>query len=85
MKWNQLFGGVLVGLSLGIMVGVAVAPGSGPEKVTTSTAGFCMLLAMAGVAAIVQELRRSRLKATANGPAFDAAGPRHDDKTPPAR
>ena len=51
MKWNQFFGGVLVGAAFGIMVGVAVAPGSGQDKVTTSTAGFCSMLAIAGVAA----------------------------------
>ena len=44
-------GGVLVGAAFGIMVGAAYGPGS-PDKVTTSTAGFCSMLALAGVAAL---------------------------------
>jgi hypothetical protein len=79
MKWNQFFGGILVGLAFGIMVGSAYGPGS-PEKVTTSTAGFCTILAIAGVTAA-----RSRLKGTENEPAPGAAGPGVEDKTPPAR
>jgi hypothetical protein len=79
MKWNQFFGGVLVGAAFGIMVGAAYGPGS-PDKVTTSTAGFCSMLALAGVAAA-----RSRLKGTAKEPASNAAGPGLDDKTQPAR
>ncbi len=59
MKWNQFMGGVFVGAAFGIMVGAAIGPGS-PEKVTTSTAGFCAMLALAGVAAA-----RSGLKGTA--------------------
>ena len=50
MRWNQFLGGVLVGAALGIMIGAAYGPGS-PEKVTTSTAGFCTILAIAGGAA----------------------------------
>lgn len=50
MKWNQFFGGVLVGAALGIMLGAAYGPGN-PKKVTTSTAGVCTLLAIAGGAA----------------------------------
>ena len=50
MKWNQFLGGVLVGAAVGIMLGAAYGPGS-PEKVTTGTAGFCTMLAIAGVAA----------------------------------
>jgi hypothetical protein len=50
MKWNQFLGGLLVGAAFGIMVGAAYGPGS-PEKVTTGTAGFCAILAIAGVAA----------------------------------
>jgi hypothetical protein len=79
MKWNQFFGGVLVGAAFGIMVGAAIGPGS-PEKVSTSTAGFCTILAIAGVAAA-----RSSLKGTATKPASDAAGPGLDDKAPPAQ
>jgi hypothetical protein len=79
MKWNQFFGGVLVGAAFGIMLGAAIGPGS-PEKVTTSTAGFCSMLAIAGVAAA-----RPRRKGTANQPASDAAGPCLENKTPPAR
>jgi len=47
MKWNQFLGGVLVGVAFGIMLGAAYGPGN-PEKVTTGTAGFCTLLAIAG-------------------------------------
>lgn len=47
MKWNQFFGGVLVGVAFGIMIGAAFGPGS-PEKVTSGTAGFCTLLVIAG-------------------------------------
>jgi hypothetical protein len=79
MKWNQFLGGILVGLAFGIMVGSAIGPGS-PEKVTTSTAGFCAMLALAGVVAA-----RSGLKGTATEPAPGAAGPGLEDKTPPAR
>jgi hypothetical protein len=79
MKWNQFFGGVFIGLAFGIMVGSAIGPGS-PEKVTTSTAGFCTILAIAGGAAA-----RGRPKGTANEPSSDAAGPGLEDKTPPAR
>jgi hypothetical protein len=75
MKWNQFFGGILVGAAFGIMIGAAVGPGS-PEKVTTSTAGFCTLLAIAGGA-------MARGKRTANQPA--AAGPGLEEKPPPAR
>jgi predicted lipid-binding transport protein (Tim44 family) len=50
MKWNQFLGGTLVGAAFGIMLGAAFGPGS-PEKVTTGTAGFCTLLAIAGGAA----------------------------------
>jgi hypothetical protein len=82
MKWNQFLGGVLVGAAFGIMVGVAVAPGSGPDKVTTSTAGFCTILAITGVAAA---FRRSRLKGTGKDPAADAGGTGIEDKNPPAR
>jgi hypothetical protein len=77
MKWNQFLGGMLVGAAFGIMVGAAIGPGS-PEKVTTSTAGFCTILAIAGVA-------MARGKRTANQPASAAAGPGLEDKTPPAR
>jgi len=84
MKWNQFLGGVLVGAAFGIMIGAAYGPGS-PEKVTTSTAGFCTLLVLAGGAAISKELRRSRLKGTAKEPASDAASQGLDDRTPPAR
>ena len=84
MKWNQFLGGVLVGAAFGIMIGAAYGPGS-PEKVTTSTAGFCTLLVLAGAAAISKEFRRPRLKGTAKEPAPGAAGPGVEDKTPPAR
>jgi len=30
MKWNQFFGGILVGVAFGIMLGAAYGPGS-PE------------------------------------------------------
>lgn len=50
MKWNQLLGGILIGAAFGIMLGAAYGPGN-PEKVTTGTAGFCTLLAIAGGAA----------------------------------
>ena len=85
MKWNQFFGGILIGLAFGIMVGVAVAPGSSAEKVSTSTAGFCTILVITAAAVIGKDLRRSRLKETANEPAPDADGPGLEDKTPPAR
>jgi hypothetical protein len=85
MRWNQFLGGILVGAAFGIMVGVAVAPGSGPDKVTTSTAGFCSILALAGVAAIRKELRRSSVNGTANEPACNTAGPSLENKTPPTR
>ena len=84
MKWNQFFGGVLVGAAFGIMFGAAYGPGS-PEKVTTGTAGFCSMLVLVGAVAINKELRRSHPKGTANEPAPDAAGPDLDNKTPSAR
>jgi hypothetical protein len=58
MNWNQFLGGVLVGAAFGIMFGAAFGPGS-PEKVTTSTAGFCSMLALAGAVA-AQKGRRKK-------------------------
>ncbi len=84
MKWNQFFGGVLVGAAFGIMFGAAYGPGS-PEKVTTGTAGFCAMLVLVGAVAINRERRRSHPKGTANEPVSDASGSGHADKTPPAR
>lgn len=59
MNWNQFLGGVLVGAAFGIMVGAAYGPGS-PEKVTTSTAGFCTMLVIAGGVAAGIGRRRSK-------------------------
>ena len=57
MKWNQVFGGVLIGLGLGLFLGGAIV-----DRVqkwnSTSAAGVCMLLVLIGTVAI----RRDHLK-----------------------
>jgi hypothetical protein len=79
MKWNQVFGGILIGLGFGLFLGGAIVDLTQKWN-STSSAGFCMMLTMTGAVAI-----RSSLKGTAKEPASDAAGSGREDKTPPAR
>ena len=57
MKWNQVFGGGFIGLGLGLFLGGAIADLTGKWN-STSAAGFCMLLVLAGAMAT----QRDRLK-----------------------
>jgi hypothetical protein len=57
MKWSQVFAGVFIGLGLGLFLGGAIVDLTGKWN-STSAAGVCMLLVMAGVVAI----QRERLK-----------------------
>jgi hypothetical protein len=50
MKWNQLFGGVLIGLGFGLYLGGAIVDLTQRWN-STSSAGGCMLLVMTGVIA----------------------------------
>jgi hypothetical protein len=51
MKWNQVFGGVFIGLGLGLFLGGAIVDLTGKWN-STSSAGVGGLLAVSGVIAI---------------------------------
>jgi hypothetical protein len=57
MKWNQIFGGVFIGLGLGLFLGGAIVDLTGKWN-STSAAGVCVLLVLAGAMAT----RRDRFK-----------------------
>jgi hypothetical protein len=57
MKWNQVFGGVFIGLGFGLFLGGAIVDLTQKWN-STSAAGVSMLLALTGVVAI----QRERLK-----------------------
>jgi len=57
MKWNQVFGGIFIGLGLGLFLGGAIVDLTQKWN-STSAAGVCMLLVLAGAMAI----QRDRLK-----------------------
>lgn len=57
MKWNQVFGGVFIGLGLGLFLGGAIVDWTQKWN-STSAAGVCMLLVLAGAMAT----RRDRLE-----------------------
>jgi len=58
MKWNQVFGGLVIGLGLGLFLGGAIVEIAGKWN-STSAAGVSMLLVVTGVVAT----RRNALKA----------------------
>jgi hypothetical protein len=51
MKWNQVFGGIFIGLGLGLFLGGAIID-STMKWNSTSAAGVSMLLVLTGVIAI---------------------------------
>ena len=57
MKWNQVFGGVFIGLGLGLYLGGAIVDATRKWN-STSAAGVSMLLVLTGVMAT----RRDGLK-----------------------
>jgi hypothetical protein len=66
MKWNQVFGGVFIGLGLGLFLGGAILDLTQKWN-STSAAGVSMLLVLAGAMAI----RRDRLKTPPEKPGPD--------------
>jgi hypothetical protein len=66
MKWNQVFGGVFIGLGLGLFLGGAIVDLTRKWN-STSAAGVCMLLVLTGVMAT----RRGRLKKQLETPGPD--------------
>lgn len=57
MKWNQVLGGVLIGLGFGLYLGGAIVELTQRWN-STSSAGACMLLVMTGVIASRSERRK---------------------------
>jgi hypothetical protein len=57
MKWNQVFGGIFIGLGLGLFLGGAIVDQTQKWN-STSAAGVCSMLMLAGVLAA----RRDRFK-----------------------
>lgn len=55
MKWNQLFGGLFVGLGLGLFLGGAIVDVSQKWN-STSAAGVSTLLVLAGVLAARRDI-----------------------------
>ncbi len=51
MKWNQVFGGVFIGLGFGLFLGGAIVDMTQKWN-STSAAGVSMLLVLTGVLAI---------------------------------
>ena len=66
MNWNQVFGGVFVGLGLGLFLGGAIVDVTRKWN-SASAAGVCMLLVLAGATAI----QRDRLKKKPEKPGPD--------------
>jgi hypothetical protein len=66
MKWNQVIGGVFIGLGFGLFLGGAIVDLTQKWN-STSAAGVCVLLALAGAMAI----RRDRLKKQPEKPGPD--------------
>jgi len=61
MKWNQVFGGVLVGLGIGFFLGGAIVD-QAPKWNSTSSAGGCMLLVLIGSVAIRRDQQKNQNK-----------------------
>jgi hypothetical protein len=59
MKWNQLFGGVFIGLGVGLFLGGAIVDMTQKWN-STSAAGVCMLLVLAGAMATRRDLLRKQ-------------------------
>jgi len=57
MKWNQILGGVFIGLGFGLFLGGAIVDLTQTWN-STSSAGVCMLLVLTGSVGI----QRDRLK-----------------------
>jgi hypothetical protein len=66
MKSNQVFGGVFIGLGLGLFLGGAIVDLTKKWN-STSAAGVCMMLVLTGVMAT----RRDRLKIKPEKPGPD--------------
>ncbi len=63
MKWNQVFGGVFIGLGFGLFLGGAIVDMTQKWN-STSAAGVCMLFILTGMMAI----QRDRLKKQTSKP-----------------
>ncbi|MFO0877625.1 MAG: hypothetical protein U0840_09735 [Gemmataceae bacterium] len=59
MKWNQVLGGVLIGLGLGLFLGGAIVD-QAQKWNSTSSAGFCMLLVLIGSVAIRRDQQKKQ-------------------------
>jgi hypothetical protein len=57
MRWNQFLGGVLIGLGFGLYLGGAIVDQTQRWN-STSAAGACMLLVVAGAIASRNSLRK---------------------------
>ncbi len=66
MKWNQVFGGVLIGLGIGLFLGGAIVEITQKWN-STSAAGVCMLFILTGMMAI----RRDRFAQQTNNTGTD--------------
>ena len=66
MKWNQVLGGVFIGLGVGLFLGGAIVDLTQKWN-STSAAGVCMLLVLTGVMAT----RRDGLKKQPEKPGPD--------------
>ncbi len=66
MQWNQVFGGLFIGLGLGLFLGGAIVDLTQKWN-STSAAGVSMLLVVSGVIAT----RRDRLKEQPEQPGPD--------------
>jgi hypothetical protein len=59
MKWNQVFGGIFIGLGLGLFLGGAIVDQTGKWN-STSAAGVCSLLVLAGALATRHDLLKKQ-------------------------
>jgi hypothetical protein len=65
MKWNQVLGGISIGLGLGLFLGGAIVDLTQKWN-STSSAGVCMLLVLTGVMAIRRD--HSKKQSEKSGP-----------------
>jgi hypothetical protein len=63
MRWSQVFGGVFIGLGLGLFLGGAIVDQTKRWN-STSSAGVCMLLVLAGTVATQRDRLRKQPEKT---------------------